>query len=299
MPQPLPLVTARYGTALALILFLTLVCFAADANEPRYAGAEVCSSCHQDIAASQANTAMARTWHGATTSLLPVNYNGRALGSEVRRQGDRFIYSAGTPDGSNVSLPVKVMIGGERNGLSFLASIETLGGMPLERAALIETRYCYNTPHHELALSPGFPSEMPRSYETALGRVLSPTFEGKCLTCHGRPNTLGAGKQGGVRCEGCHGPGLQHVQAVGHGKPGTGIINPRKLTSEQSLEICAQCHNGFSYQSDPLPKELLVSSQVPALRNSECFIQTGGALTCTRCHASHRDAPHGELRKYR
>ena len=46
-----------------------------------------------------------------------------------------------------------------------------------------------------------------------------------------------------------------------------GIVNPKKLTPEQSLEICAQCHIGFSYHADPLPKDLLVSSQVPALRS--------------------------------
>jgi predicted CXXCH cytochrome family protein len=288
---------------LALLLSLTF-CFAADSNEPRYAGADVCSSCHRDIAASQTTTAMAKTWHGVMTASLPLNYDGRAkegsekvLEYEIRRQSDRFVYSTVMPDKSKVTLPVKVLMGGERNGLSFLVSIDALGGIPLERPALIEARYCYNTPHHTLALSPGFLPETPRSYETAFGRVLSHTFEVKCLTCHGQPNTLGAGKQGGVRCESCHGPGLQHVQAVGQGKPGTGITNPKKLTSEQSLEICGQCHTGFSYQSDPLPKELLVSSQVPALRNAESFVQSGGALTCTRCHDPHRDASHADTEK--
>ena len=247
---------------------------------------------------------MARTWHGAITSLLPLDYDGRAKKAPISlwstRSGARAIASStprSCPMDRTVTLPVKVIMGGERHGLSFLVSIETLGGIPLEHPALIEARYVYNTPHRALALSPGFHSEKPRSYETAFGRVLSPTFEQRCLTCHGQPNTLGAGKQGGVRCESCHGPGLQHVQAIGNGKPGTGIINPKKLTAERSLEICAQCHNGFSYQSDPLPNELLVSSQVPALRNAECFIQSGGAFTCARCHDPHRDAPRAEVEK--
>jgi tetratricopeptide (TPR) repeat protein len=288
----------------ALLLSLTPLCFAADSNEPHYAGAEVCGSCHKDIAASQSNTAMARTWHGAITSSLPPDYDGRAkegsdkaLEYELRRQGDHFVYSTLMPDGLKVTLPVKVIMGGERHGLSFLVSIETLGGIPLEHPALIEARYVYNTPHRALTLSPGFDSEKPRSYETAFGRVLSPTFEQRCLTCHGQPNTLGAGKQGGVRCESCHGPGLQHVQAIGNGKPGIGIVDPKKLTAEKSLEICAQCHSGFSYRSDPLPKELLVSSQVPALRNAECFIQSGGAFTCAGCHDPHRDAPRTDVEK--
>ncbi len=232
----------------ALLLFLTPLCFAADAKESQYAGAEVCSSCHRDIAASQTTTAMAKTWHGVMTSSLPLNYDGRAkegsekaLEYEIRRQSDRFVYSTVMPDKSKVTLPVKVIMGGERNGLSFLVSIDALGGIPLERPALIEARYCYNTPHHTLALSPGFLPETPRSYETAFGRVLSHTFEVKCLTCHGQPNTLGAGKQGGVRCESCHGPGLQHVQAIGHGKPGTGITNPERIAGFESGPSPSQC----------------------------------------------------------
>jgi predicted CXXCH cytochrome family protein len=126
--------------------------------------------------------------------------------------------------------------------------------------------------------------------------VLSPGFQEKCLACHGEPGTPGAGTQGGVQCESCHGPGLEHAQAIRQGKPG-GIGNPKKLAADRRLEICALCHNGFSDRSDPLPKELLVSSQVVAIRNSECFVQSGKALTCTSCHDPHRDRARAEVEK--
>jgi tetratricopeptide (TPR) repeat protein len=281
----------------ALLLLFAPLCFRGDSGETHYAGPEACSLCHKDIAASQTHTAMARTWHGAVTSLLPVSYHAVAkegsskpLAYEIRRQGNHFEYSTTMPDGTKAILPVKAIVGGERHGLSFLVSIDKLNGIPLERPALIEARYVYNTPHNALALSPGFPSETPRSYEIAFGRVISPTFEVKCLTCHGEPGTLGAGKQGGVRCESCHGSGFEHIQSGGKGQPGAGMINPKVLTGEQSIEICAQCHSGFAYQADPLPKELLVSNQVTALRNTECFIQSGKAVTCISCHDGHRDA---------
>ena len=143
-----------------------------------------------------------------------------------------------TPDGVKTILPVKVVMGGDRHGLSFLLSIEKLGALPLERPALIEARYVYNSPNHALAISPGFGSGQPSSYEDAFGRVLSPGFEEKCLTCHGEPGTLGAGTQGGVQCESCHGPGLEHVEAIRQGKPG-GMINPKKLGEDARLELCA------------------------------------------------------------
>jgi predicted CXXCH cytochrome family protein len=276
---------------------------AADNANARYAGAAVCASCHKEIAASQARTAMATTWRSAAAP-LPAGYHGRAtegstkvLEYEVERQGNGFVFAARTPDGLRTVLPVKVVMGGERNGLSFLLSIEKLGALPLERPALIEARYVYNSPNHALAISPGFSSEPPGSYEDAFGRVISPGFQEKCLTCHGEPGTPGAGTQGGVQCESCHGPGLDHVEALRQGKPGTGMADPKKLAAVGSLEPCARCHIGFSERSDPLPKELLVSSQVVALRNSECFIQSGKALTCTNCHDPHRDRPAAEIEK--
>jgi len=293
----------KWFLAVALLVTVSPVGCGADTGGTDYAGAAVCASCHKQIAASQAQTAMATTWRGGAAS-LPVGYHGRATeGSskaieyEIERQNEGLVFSARPPDGVKTALPVKVVMGGERHGLSFLLSLEKLAGLTLERPALIEARYVYNSPNHTLAISPGFGSATPGSYEDAFGRVLSPGFQEKCLTCHGEPGTLGAGAHGGVLCESCHGPGLVHVEAIRHGQPGTSIVNPKKLAANASLEPCAQCHIGFSERSDPLPKELLVSSQVVALRNSECFIQSGKAVTCTNCHDPHRDRPSAEVEK--
>lgn len=129
------------------------MCMGADTGEAHYVGTRVCGSCHQEIAASQTKTAMGKTWHGVVTASLPPQYDGRvkegterALEYEIRRNKDHFEYSVAVPDGTKVTLPVKVIMGGDRHGLSFLATLDQLGGVSLERTALIEARYVYNTP---------------------------------------------------------------------------------------------------------------------------------------------------------
>ncbi|HWF45725.1 MAG TPA: tetratricopeptide repeat protein, partial [Bryobacteraceae bacterium] len=98
-----------------------------------------------------------------------------------------------------------------------------------------------------------------------------------------------SGKTGGVRCETCHGPGSGHLLAAGQGNPRAGIVNPARLTTEQSIAICAQCHVGLARFSDPAPSDLLVANQVRAIESSECFLQSGKAFSCTACHDPHKD----------
>jgi predicted CXXCH cytochrome family protein len=282
----------------ALLLGLSSLSSGADTG---YTGAAICASCHQQIAASQAKTAMARTWQSAATPLLPAGYHGSAkegsskpIEYQIEHQGPGLVFSAVMPGGVRTTLPVKIVMGGERHGLSFLLSLEELKGIPLERPALIEGRYVYNSPNNALAISPGLGSQEPSSYEDVFGRVLSPGFEVKCLTCHGEPGTSGVDEHGGVQCESCHGPGAGHVEAIRGGKTG-GMVTLKNVS--KNLDTCAPCHSGFSERSDPLPKELLVSSQVVALSNSECYIESGKALTCVNCHDPHRDRASAEIEK--
>lgn len=282
----------------AAAIFLLPLCAAADPQSgARYAGERVCASCHRDIARRQSTTAMARTWQGAATTVLPPAYNesvsegaNPAFHYQIRRQDSRLVFSTTALGSPRIDLPVEAVVGGARHGLSFFASLSELNGIPLARRVLIEARFVYNTPNRKLALSPGFSSDAPASFESAFGRVLSPDFETKCLTCHGRPGTAGAGSLGGVHCESCHGPALSHVEAVSQGHPRQGVLNPASLSPDKSLEVCAPCHSGFSPLADPMPDDLLVSNQVNALRNSECFLQSGGSIRCTSCHDPHDDA---------
>jgi predicted CXXCH cytochrome family protein len=132
----------------------------------------------------------------------------------------------------------------------------------------------------------------------------------------------------GIDCQRCHGPGGEHVRTAGRAP----MVNPAKLSPERRMEVCMQCHlettsgripavlqgfdrGAFSY----IPGQPLVDfaisfdhapgtghegkfeavSSVYRLRQSRCFLESGGKLECATCHDPHR-IPRGEeaLRQY-
>lgn len=241
---------------------------------------------------------MANTWQGIAPDTLPPNFDLRksegaspALQYQIRRLGNGLEFSVVSGAGVKTALPVEAVVGGKRHGESFLLRVDRVAGIPIARPALLEARYAYS-PHDTLVLSPGFQKEKPEDLEGTLGRTLSPDFEQRCLTCHGKPGTLGAGSHGGVRCESCHGPASAHVSSMAPGTRGQTPAMPAQLKGTDVMPVCGQCHTGLSSatHSDPLPGDLLVSSQVSALRQSECFIQSGEGISCTNCHDPHRDS---------
>lgn len=245
---------------------------------------------------------MALTWQGTSPPELPsrtaeTHAEGPdpAIQYALEKAGASIRFKTQLPGQPSVELPVEIVMGGRRHGLSFLARIQELNGSPLERAPLLETRYLHYTPENRLELSPGFQRDKPTSYETALGRVLTPRFEEKCLACHGGPRSHGTHTETGVTCESCHGPGQAHLAALAHQSADKQILNPRKLPAAEQMKPCAQCHAGFSKVQDPLPDDLLISDQVTALSASECWRQSGGRINCVSCHNPHQDAPRAVL----
>jgi len=238
-----------------------------------------CASCHKEIAATFAQTAMANTWQNRSTSWLPTSFHASIsddLPYQLARTPASFTYSFESPARSKLSLPVDILMGGRRHGLGFLAPIKELDGIPLARPALVQARYAWSFDRKKLLLAPGCSAGRPQNLESALGVVLSPTFEERCLRCHGQST--------GVSCQSCHGEGSGHR-----------VVNPKKLSAEDSIGVCAQCHVGLTRFSDPSPSDLLVANQVRAIESSECFIQSGKAFSCTACHDPHKDSTDDSL----
>ena len=91
----------------------------------------------------------------------------------------------------------------------------------------------------------------------------------------------------GVRCENCHGPGSEHVQAGG---ARDAIFSPKRLSASQLNEFCGACHrkppaagsdtdwtNPWNSRHQPL-----------YLSQSPCFRKSNGRLSCLTCHNPHQ-----------
>jgi hypothetical protein len=166
-----------------------------------------------------------------------------------------------------------------------------------------------------------------------------------CIQCHstdGRPKPalphLDAAysevSEYGIACEACHGPASKHVANMSNPlrrysarlgwSAASGIVNPKRLPSERSAQVCGQCHGvtvlrraefnhwlraGLSYRpGDDLSESNDIVSgaearddtehfwpdgtprvtgrELNALTESPCF--RGGKFSCITCHEPHK-----------
>jgi tetratricopeptide (TPR) repeat protein len=129
----------------------------------------------------------------------------------------------------------------------------------------------------------------------------------------------------GIDCQRCHGPGAAHVRAAQTAGASIQeiravILNPVRLSNARQMEVCEQCHlettsrslpdrirhydqQPFGYMADqPLAGFNSYFSRDPEkgrtdnfeivnapyrLRQSQCYLKSGGALTCETCHNPH------------
>jgi tetratricopeptide (TPR) repeat protein len=148
---------------------------------------------------------------------------------------------------------------------------------------------------------------------------------------YGAPQVFPARLPEGIGCQRCHGPAAEHVWLALGGvgvkeEIRASVFNPGRLPPARRDEVCMGCHlqpsvalpgvrrfgrGDFSFRpGEPLADYLVqvdveeegrtaaerfeINHHPYRLRQSRCFLESGGALSCLTCHDPHRRVPESE-----
>lgn len=160
-----------------------------------------------------------------------------------------------------------------------------------------ESHLSYYTKINHLDITTGHKRSTPATLEEAAGRAMSPRGAQECFGCHTTASTASntfdpERAMMGITCEGCHGPGRNHMAAEIAGIEGAEslIMNPAHLTPEDALDFCGSCHrssgdaitNGWDKIGMPNAR-----FQPYRLEKSKCWGSGDARLKCQSCHDPH------------
>ncbi len=142
---------------------------------------------------------------------------------------------------------------------------------------------------------PPHPSD-PSNY---LGNALIPgDGERRCLNCHTTNFHSVEFKVGpestdhSIGCEGCHGPGGNHVLARKLEFEDPAIVAPRTSTARTVNGVCERCHGIAHVETvtGEVDDPAWLRFQSTTMYRSRCYTESGNALHCGTCHDPHKNA---------
>ncbi len=205
-----------------------------------------------------------------------------------------------------MELPVEWAFGAGDHGVTFVSR--------LNRQNYLEHAFSYYSAAGSLDITTGHETIRPESLLQAMGLRYTVRGPGNaisnCFECHSTgplsysPRQEVAVNELGVRCESCHGPGADHLNAISSGDTALArsqIRNPLRLSADDLLRFCGDCHRDPRGGSDAFDFELAwnVRHQPPYFRQSRCFQGSGESLTCFTCHDPHEPVRRSEPAYYR
>ncbi len=257
-----------------------------------YAGSAACAQCHADKAGSQKNTAMAHALIRADSVIPdhvahgPLEFHVGSYNYEVAQKDSKPVYSVSNGTQS-LSVPLSWAFGNAEFGQTYMYE---------QNGSFYESRISYYRATQALDFTIGNPRSAPGKLDTALGRRVYPDEARRCFGCHSTAATTTNRFDAqqlipGITCEGCHGPGAQHVVEMNlHPDDQTSfIMNPARLGPIDSVEFCGACHR-TSVDAALSGATGIYALRFPAYRleRSRCWGSGDARLTCVACHDPHR-----------
>lgn len=283
---------------------------------------ERCRSCHGAAVDSYARTGMARSVRKMQPAYRVEDFAGknrflhgpsRSQFVMTEREGRFFVARQARENVPAMELEIHYVLGSGNHARGYLHRT------PQGRlVSLPVTWYAENGGYWDMA--PGYDRPDHPHFRRKAG------FD--CLFCHDSYPRANADPEDpiymaplpeGIGCERCHGDPAAHLA-----KPGRStIFNPRRQTPQRQDEVCMQCH--LETTSHPLPASIRRIGRGPfdyspgeplsdfavhfdhapgggfddkfevvsapyRLRQSRCYKESGGRLTCITCHDPHQPA---------
>jgi hypothetical protein len=210
---------------------------------------------------------------------------------EIISDGQQSIYRV-TDGNETISEPIPYAFGNANIAQTYVLR---------HKGKLYEGRVTYYSGIDGLDWTIGDKLDPPPSLQEAFGRDISGDEARNCFSCHGTAavvdNKLELDRLiPGVGCEACHGPGAQHILAMGAGKKGgRSIFNPKALEPDTlSQEFCGACHR--SADTVGMMPDLgginNVRFQPYRISLSRGHNSNDRHFACTTCHDPHEELNH-------
>lgn len=255
----------------------------------RYVGSETCATCHRAQSASHRDAGMGHAAQKVEEcrvleSKPSLSFKDGPYAWRIERQGRQSRYTV-TDGKETISVPLAWCFGKGEAGQTYIFE---RGGQ------LHESRVSYYLDTDGLDYTIGAPRAVPESLAAAAGRPMASDDARDCFSCHTTASVSGTTLQlaraiPGVTCEGCHGPGAEHIAAIKAGKLADLKIRPgARGGAEDVSNFCGNCHRTWSaVMLQGIRGVANVRFQPYRLTNSPCYDSADRRISCLACHDPH------------
>ncbi|PYV93088.1 MAG: hypothetical protein DMG05_02635 [Acidobacteria bacterium] len=266
-------------------------------QQSAYAGSRACQGCHANLYKIQEASNHARSLRPLKeiekiTSCLPFRLMDPSSQTEL--------FLSRKPDG-NIELSVRKDGKEDQIILEWAFGAGAKGITPVGRrdnGQFVEGRLSWYETLGTFDLTAGARERIAQDISESLGRSLGEEERSRCFGCHTTGSTaespIPKREEMGIRCERCHGPGLEHIRSMASGNlSDRKIFHPGRLDGFSQAQLCGECHGPPPADSDfdairyIQQKALTVRFPSQRMVLSRCFNEADANLKCSTCHNPH------------